>query len=130
MTHLQAVAGLKTFCKLHPQSLGVAEKDRDMYYAALSLSLRVLLCHYRLCARDAEAWCTCRKSYMAGKKLFPDRKDGDLDEVSKLFDEIDGNASFEPETKVPNAEQKTFDWEEMRVRFCRPSAAFWEVLLC
>ena len=55
-----------------------------------------------------------------------DRKDGDLDDVSKLFDEIDGNAVPELDVK-PKEDPKPVDWEAMRVRYCRPSSAFWEV---
>ena len=66
-THLCVKQALVAFGKLYPQSIGA--QVPDMLYSQISLSLRILMCHWRRCARQPATWTTCMKAYKGAMSL-------------------------------------------------------------
>ena len=80
-------AGLTAFGNLHTHLRGVkTEKEADTLYNEVSLSLRVLLYHYRKCKEYLSVWTTCRKVFKG--------PNSHLQAISNLLDKIE----LEPET--------------------------------
>ena len=78
-----------------------------MLYTQISLSLRVLLCHYRRCAANASSWATCQRRYKGEEDLGP-------------IGELLGQIEFEEEDAVEP--ELNVDWNSLAV----VTPEFWE----
>ena len=76
-THVYVRKGLQAFGRVYPSRIG--SQYPDILYSSISLSLRVLLSHFRKCARHPECWQTAKNTY---------RGDGCLESVAEVLKTI------------------------------------------
>ena len=109
---------LVNFGKLHPGLVGT-DMQEGLWNQA-SLSIRVLLSHFRKCAQHPEAWATAKR------KL----KDANLEGVEAVLKKIpmvddEGEEGAEQNTRQPPVRARV-DWMGLQQR--APIVGFWQVL--
>ena len=113
-THLGVKEGLQAFGKLHPASIGTDLVDGS--YNQVSLSLRVLLSHYRRCT-SPEVWATAKRTYKGSMSLTPVE-----DIIKKLVDSDDFEYALVPSTT-------SGDTQWVTLQSSAPRHALWEVCM-
>ena len=92
VTHLAMKTSLRNFEKLHAHLIGEdSEADREQLFNAISLSWRILMCHFRRCRNSTVVWRTLQKTVVG--------TDIDLQPVAKILPHIDlcAEEEFDPE---------------------------------
>ena len=125
VNHVPLMTGFQNFAKLHPQSVGMAPKDHELFFGAASLGLRILMCHFRRCAESESAWTTVINVYTSkrnkhnGQRRSPEElqdmaavlanivpsppREGEDTEVgTDPIDEDEGEDPKEPEPVMPD----------------------------
>ena len=85
--HVLVKRGLMNFGKLYGNMIG--NPHPDMLYTQISLSLRVLLCHYRRCAVCPTTWSTCQRQFKGEEDLGPVGQLLSTLEIVEYDDEMD-----------------------------------------
>ena len=68
--HSTMKRALESMAKLHPKIVANSTHP-DILFGQISLSFRLVLFHYKKCAREAGAWQTCKNVYKGEKDLEP-----------------------------------------------------------
>ena len=111
-THLQVKDALVAFGKLHPALIGTDLVDG--LYNQRSLSLRILLSHYRRCT-SPDVWATAKRTYKGAGDLAPVE-----DIIKKLVDTDDFEHALVPYTSADSD-----NWDSLQAS--APRHALWEV---
>ena len=69
LKHLFVMEALEAFAKIHESKIGT--DLRQGLFLQISLSLRVLLLHFRQCAQDDGTWARAKRCYKGDKSLSP-----------------------------------------------------------
>ena len=120
LTHLTVKNAILNLEKLHPNVISEAGDMKEPLISQISLSLRILLYHFRKCAMSQTAWARCLGSYRGTLK--------DLEPIVIVLKKI--KPSFDPEEE-PELPQRPAcitpveDW--MGMQALAPIPGFWKV---
>ena len=112
--HLGVQACLhQAFGKLHPKLVGVEPALQEGFSNQASLSIRVLLAHFKKSREDEDVWACAARNFKGSEKL---------DAVKELIDKV----VLVPKKKKKGKAAKAQEWDDLQQQ--APKLGFWEVI--
>ena len=102
------------FGKLHPGLVGTEVALADAFFNQASLSVRVLLSHFRRCGKKESVWDVAKRNYKGKEKLEP---------IQELLPKI----HFERKKNATKVDISTGNVDWMAMQEKAPRVEFWEV---
>ena len=115
-THVVVKAGLCQFGAAHKHLIGTGADETDELFNRISLSMRILMNHYRRCKLFPQVWATCRNVYTGAADHLVD--------VGRVVQRVKSNEEVPREPSA--SELGTFDLRQLSQE--APTPPFFQVL--